>query len=228
MKQRKAKNGVVYVISDGQRFKVGHTKNITQRLRQLQTGASERLTVIASMPGEFELERSLHQRLKPLQAIGEWFHDGPELIEVVLEIWSYDTAIQAAEEILDNIKKSLPPPRRAALQTHLDFAVGGRILTVLPGVYKEVLLLGRKISELTHFICIGCASVAVNLPSEGITKSRALIAGDACPLCAKGKAHLGWDRFEILTLADEAGQSTEPTARYWRLRRDSETPKILN
>ena len=57
-------------------FKVGRSKHIKKRLKQLQTGAAYSLKLILSLPGQGNRELSIHRRLREMKFIdtkGEWF-----------------------------------------------------------------------------------------------------------------------------------------------------------
>ncbi|BAP20737.1 hypothetical protein NCGM1900_1615 [Pseudomonas aeruginosa] len=60
--------------------------NVEDRLHQLETGAGERLELIASVPGSFGAERELHARFTGLREHGEWFSPGEELLEYINQL----------------------------------------------------------------------------------------------------------------------------------------------
>jgi hypothetical protein len=66
----------VYLIrgNDG-RYKIGIAKNPKQRIAQLQTGNSDKLTLIESYLTEnaSKIESSLHNRYSYVRNVGEWF-----------------------------------------------------------------------------------------------------------------------------------------------------------
>jgi predicted GIY-YIG superfamily endonuclease len=66
----------VYLIrgNDG-RYKIGIAKNPKQRIRQLQTGNSDELTLIETYQSEnaFKIETALHNRFSHVRQEGEWF-----------------------------------------------------------------------------------------------------------------------------------------------------------
>lgn len=73
------KHAYIYIITDGQNFKVGVTKNEPQqRLKQLQTGNQKSLKLVGSflVPAKkvYQLEKEAHEKLKTIYAkSGEWF-----------------------------------------------------------------------------------------------------------------------------------------------------------
>jgi len=66
----------VYLIraNDG-RYKIGIAKEPKQRIRQLQTGNSDELTLIETYESEnaFKIESILHNRFSHARQNGEWF-----------------------------------------------------------------------------------------------------------------------------------------------------------
>jgi hypothetical protein len=66
----------VYLIrgNDG-RYKIGIAKNPKQRIRQLQTGNSDELTLIETYQSEnaSKIETALHNRFSHVRQSGEWF-----------------------------------------------------------------------------------------------------------------------------------------------------------
>jgi hypothetical protein len=66
----------VYLIrgNDG-RYKIGIAKNPKKRIRQLQTGNSDALTLIETYQSEnaSKIESSLHNRYSHVRNVGEWF-----------------------------------------------------------------------------------------------------------------------------------------------------------
>ena len=66
----------VYLIrgNDGQ-YKIGIAKNPKQRIKQLQTGNSDKLTIIETYESEnaSKIESTLHNQYAHLRNEGEWF-----------------------------------------------------------------------------------------------------------------------------------------------------------
>ena len=69
---------MLYLITDGNRIKIGTSKKPEQRLKQLQTGngAELRLIGVFDLPNNYE--RRLHGILKGFRSQGEWFHLPPD------------------------------------------------------------------------------------------------------------------------------------------------------
>jgi hypothetical protein len=59
-------------------IKIGRSKQVEYRIKQLQTGCPYRLRLLVHLPGQGNIERSLHYRLlshRIRQADGEWFYE---------------------------------------------------------------------------------------------------------------------------------------------------------
>ena len=72
----------VYFIQQGADgpIKIGATRSIEKRIKTPQTGSHVALSVLAVVPGGFELERDLHHELMEHQLEGEWFAPTPEVM----------------------------------------------------------------------------------------------------------------------------------------------------
>jgi len=68
---------MIYVIEAGPDgpLKIGSTVNVEQRMKDLQTGNHEELTIVMSFEGGATLEHQIHKDLKDYQIrkSGEWF-----------------------------------------------------------------------------------------------------------------------------------------------------------
>lgn len=69
--------GYVYLIEDldNNRYKIGVTKDLEKRLRNLQTGNSNRIIIKESYKTEypFKLESMLHNKFKQFRYNNEWY-----------------------------------------------------------------------------------------------------------------------------------------------------------
>jgi hypothetical protein len=66
----------VYLIrGDNGKYKIGVAKNPKQRIRQLQTGNSDKLVIIETYKSEnaTKIESALHNRYSHVRNVGEWF-----------------------------------------------------------------------------------------------------------------------------------------------------------
>ena len=83
LKESAEKYGTVYLIGseDKRILKIGFTRNLEQRLKQLQSGKAYTLTVIKSKPGTLEIERKALEAAKRFNIQGEWFTWDDSIIE---------------------------------------------------------------------------------------------------------------------------------------------------
>lgn len=69
--------GYVYLICDpaADTYKIGRTKDVGRRLRQIQTGCSSELFVVKTHRTKYpvQLERMLHFRYGAKRQLNEWF-----------------------------------------------------------------------------------------------------------------------------------------------------------
>lgn len=82
---RPARPWVTYFLRLGTEgpIKIGRTFDVAARVKKLQTGAPERLTVLRVLAGDFEVQ--LHQRFADSRGHGEWFSPTPELLAAIAE-----------------------------------------------------------------------------------------------------------------------------------------------
>ena len=75
--------GYVYAISDqsNNRIKIGFSKNPKKRLKQLSTGAADKLYLLTYFNDDRKLEKSIHKQFKKVRYNGEWLFATKELIE---------------------------------------------------------------------------------------------------------------------------------------------------
>lgn len=68
---------MIYFIQSGAKkfIKIGYTKNIDRRIKELQTGNPEKLILLGTLPGGFEFEKGLHDLYKyyRIRPDSEWF-----------------------------------------------------------------------------------------------------------------------------------------------------------
>lgn len=73
-------------------IKIGFTrKQPIGRLKELQVGNHEDLTLLLSVPGTMEQERQLHEELKPYLIRREWFQPAPEVLCVIEDLRQHTT-----------------------------------------------------------------------------------------------------------------------------------------
>jgi hypothetical protein len=89
-------NAVYFIEDNIERIKIGLSNNPEKRLGELQTGSSNTLRLIGSIPGGRHLEAKLHFDFSHLQLKDEWFHATKELRDFVqreLGLKSYEKSI---------------------------------------------------------------------------------------------------------------------------------------
>lgn len=89
----------IYLISDGELVKIGHSKNPIKRLAQLQTGHPKKLKLIKTFNWETQgkiteriMEGRIHYLLRQFHSNGEWFKftfSNDELIELINRILNH-------------------------------------------------------------------------------------------------------------------------------------------
>lgn len=93
---------MIYFISNGKNIKIGYTSgNPMRRLKTLQTGSSEKLTLVGYIEGTKKTERQLHTLFSNIRIDHslEWFEGTQELLDYINEHSIYEN-IKA--EIVDN------------------------------------------------------------------------------------------------------------------------------
>jgi len=78
-------------------IKIGRSKDVHKRLKQLQTGSPHRLKILIHVPDKGHLESTLHNRLRDhqLKMTGEWFSpdclpDFPDWLYEMLDLEKYE------------------------------------------------------------------------------------------------------------------------------------------
>lgn len=64
---------MIYLITDGDRIKIGKSKHPQKRLAQLQTGCGLRLRIVSVFDLPDYYEKRLHRMLRFNRAKNEWF-----------------------------------------------------------------------------------------------------------------------------------------------------------
>lgn len=91
---------VVYVITDGNNYKIGFTSNIKNRLSGLQTSNSSLLKVLYLFIGDKRLERKLHIRFKryKTESNNEWFDfKNRKLVDLLSTVFDIDVVNEARD-----------------------------------------------------------------------------------------------------------------------------------
>ena len=71
----------------GLHYKIGRSRNVETRLRNLQTGTSGELIINALEPGGTDIECLRHDQFAADRRSGEWFSASPQLCQFVFDTW---------------------------------------------------------------------------------------------------------------------------------------------
>lgn len=87
---RKRKEKDVYIIQSGitKHIKIGHSINVTQRVKSLKTSSPERLLLLGVVKDKALTERDIHKEFSDDRVKGEWFNPSPRLLE-----WIHDNVV---------------------------------------------------------------------------------------------------------------------------------------
>lgn len=78
----------IYLLQQGNTnfYKIGITKSIEHRLRQLQSGCPEKLKVVRYIKGRHQDEKYLHYKHQAYKKVGEWFELTEQQAATALEL----------------------------------------------------------------------------------------------------------------------------------------------
>lgn len=81
----KEPKGYVYFIQGlcGGAIKVGYSVDPNKRLKELQTGYPDTLTILLMIPGTEQTEKTLHRQFESSRLKGEWFRPDEYLIDAI-------------------------------------------------------------------------------------------------------------------------------------------------
>lgn len=74
------RQSLVYLVRSGHFSKIGFSRNVPQRVRQLATASSMPVRLVAVVPGGRQLEQTLHTEFASLRQHLEWFRDKKQQI----------------------------------------------------------------------------------------------------------------------------------------------------
>ena len=69
----------VYLMESRDAYKIGISRNVPQRMKDLNCGSSNRVELVALRRGGSNLEARLHRRLADYRLNGEWFRACPDV-----------------------------------------------------------------------------------------------------------------------------------------------------
>lgn len=73
----------VYFVRSGEHIKIGFSVDVPARMKELATGNPVQLELLAVVNGGRDLERAIHEALANHRSQREWFHDRPEVLQVM-------------------------------------------------------------------------------------------------------------------------------------------------
>lgn len=79
---------MIYFIQaeNSKAIKIGYTKgSVEKRLKTLQIGNHETLTLLGTTQGDKVLEKAIHYKLNTLLIRGEWFSYSSRILELITE-----------------------------------------------------------------------------------------------------------------------------------------------
>lgn len=112
---------MVYFAVSGGRIKIGSSRNVSARLRQIAAHFTEPLELIGTIPGSIALERAAHAMLKEHRGRGEWFQDCFAVRQAISEILVDPACLDAFKPIPKEKPPFIPEPvkRENALKARL-------------------------------------------------------------------------------------------------------------
>lgn len=77
----------VYFILNNDKVKIGYTKNVKKRLKQLQTANGDNLILLGYIEGDKNVEHQLHEKFETyrIRDNGEWFFASEAIINFINE-----------------------------------------------------------------------------------------------------------------------------------------------
>jgi hypothetical protein len=113
-------------------IKIGRSKNVLQRLRNLQTGTYGELIITALEPGGSTRESELHKKFSHLRRHGEWFSCNEELFLHVFRTWYRNKMLPPEHQ-----QQMLTLGERINVYRYMREIIGGAPDTVNPSLDDE-------------------------------------------------------------------------------------------
>jgi len=98
--------GFVYFIQSGNNgaIKIGYTKDVDRRIKELQTSNPEKLNLLLKVGAEPNDEKVMHDKFKKYCINLEWYSPSDELIKFIRKFQSYGSNILFRHENIEIIK----------------------------------------------------------------------------------------------------------------------------
>ena len=74
---------IYFIKSESGHVKIGYTKNVENRIESFSTAHGGMGKLLFTIPGNYELEKELHEKYKKYHYSNEWFHIDGELEEYI-------------------------------------------------------------------------------------------------------------------------------------------------
>lgn len=78
----------VYFMRVGDWIKIGHARNVTRRVTEVQVHCPLDVTLLVSVAGDATMERIVQRKFQSFRCRGEWYQAAPEIIEFVEQLKS--------------------------------------------------------------------------------------------------------------------------------------------
>lgn len=114
--ERISPDEVVYFLGpvDGDTVKIGHTRDLETRWRELQAGNPEKLSLLGFAPGGRVEEARFHQRFAADRIRGEWFKRSPALNREMVRLLKAGLARRVM--IVDGVEVLASSPKARAFR----------------------------------------------------------------------------------------------------------------
>lgn len=112
---------MVYFIQDGDRIKIGFSKNPEKRLSDLQVSNSRPLVLLGTMKGGRGTEQRIHTLFEHLRITGEWFFSDPTLLHFIRNA-KFAFHKQINTRSVENLSKALKYYRNSINKTQAETA----------------------------------------------------------------------------------------------------------
>ena len=67
-------------------IKIGHTRDLKERFKAIESICSEKIYIIKTTPGDLSAEHKLHIDFSHLRDHSEWFHPGKDLLKYIANV----------------------------------------------------------------------------------------------------------------------------------------------
>jgi len=200
---------VIYLMSDGDRMKVGVTSQAEIRLKSLKTSIPN-LKLEKTWPGGFLEEKDLHKALKSFSCGGEWYSKTNESLAIVNEFMQsrknadvHIPILKTASKIMNVggrsiesakqvIERGTPELVRAVDSGKMPVSVAARLTKATPEKQREVAKdyeTKATATELKAHVALATGENEWYTPHEYIAAARKVMGGIDCDPASSEKAN---------------------------------------